>query len=122
MFSKKYTDDLLKERIDKLSQLDKIEFNQRIINENMWIGKILNYQHLIVIVMMIFLSLVINFFIKARMFIYLDLINLAKTEIMLVHDHTSTKEQIVDYPKTITGLCKWSTGKCDFYDTCKPHG
>jgi len=29
MFSKKYQEELLKEKVDKLNQLDKIEFNQR---------------------------------------------------------------------------------------------
>jgi len=51
-----------------------------------------------------------------------SLLELAKTEITLVHAHTSVKEGIIDYPQTITGLCKWSTGRCDFYATCKPHG
>ena len=49
------------------------------------------------------------------------LVELAKREIELIHRHTSSTEEIHDYPKTITPLCKWSTGKCDFYDTCKPH-
>lgn len=51
-----------------------------------------------------------------------DLLELAKKEVNLVHEHTSAKEAIDDYPQTITGLCKWSTGKCDFYVGCKPHG
>ena len=50
-----------------------------------------------------------------------ELIQLAKQEIELIHGHTSITEQEIDYPRTVTGLCKWSTGKCDFYDTCKPH-
>ncbi|PIN76842.1 hypothetical protein COV17_00770 [Candidatus Woesearchaeota archaeon CG10_big_fil_rev_8_21_14_0_10_36_11] len=50
-----------------------------------------------------------------------ELIQLAKREIELIHAHTSLTEQKKDYPRTITGLCKWSTGKCDYYDTCEPH-
>ena len=51
-----------------------------------------------------------------------QLLNLAKREVELIHAHTSITEDKQDYPRTITPLCKWSTGKCDFYDTCKPHG
>tara|TARA_Y100000310_G_C20685841_1_gene818921 strand:+ start:1837 stop:2778 length:942 start_codon:yes stop_codon:yes gene_type:complete len=43
-----------------------------------------------------------------------------KLEIMDVHKNTQSIE-IEDYPRTVTGLCKWSTGQCDFYKTCKPH-
>lgn len=50
-----------------------------------------------------------------------DLLELAKKEIELVHAHTSSKEEMVDYPKKITPLCKWSTGQCDFYHPCQPH-
>ena len=50
-----------------------------------------------------------------------ELIDLAKTEIAAVHAHTSKTEQKQDYPCNITPLCKWSSGKCDFYDTCLPH-
>src|SRR3989344_3840455 len=49
------------------------------------------------------------------------LLDLAKREIESIHTHTSSFELIEHYPQTVTGLCKWSTGKCDFYDTCKPH-
>ena len=51
-----------------------------------------------------------------------ELLNLAKREIELIHAHTSLTESIHDYSRTVTPLCKWSSGKCDFYDTCKPHG
>ncbi|HLC81948.1 MAG TPA: PD-(D/E)XK nuclease family protein [Candidatus Nanoarchaeia archaeon] len=51
-----------------------------------------------------------------------QLMDLARTEIKLIHTHTSATEKKDDYPKTITSLCKWSTGQCDFYDVCKPHG
>ena len=50
-----------------------------------------------------------------------QLMKLAQQEIELVHAHTSNFEQIKDYDRTITGLCKWRTGQCDFYETCRPH-
>lgn len=50
-----------------------------------------------------------------------SLLELAKKEIELIHQHTSSKEHIQDYPRTVSGLCKWSTGHCDFYDVCKPY-
>ena len=50
-----------------------------------------------------------------------QLLELAKREIAMIHEHTSNKEGETDYPKTITGLCKWSSGQCDFYNTCQPH-
>ena len=50
-----------------------------------------------------------------------SLLELARKEIEEIHKHTSSTEQKEDYPQTITSLCKWSTGKCDFYDVCKPH-
>jgi RecB family exonuclease len=51
-----------------------------------------------------------------------ELVELAKQEIELIHAHTAICENAEDYPKTVTGLCKWKTGQCDFYETCKPHG
>ena len=50
-----------------------------------------------------------------------ELLKLARLEIELIHAHTGSTESVVDYPRTITPLCKWRTGKCDFYSTCKPH-
>ena len=50
-----------------------------------------------------------------------QLMELAKREISLIHAHTSSTEQKEDYPKTVTSLCKWSSGQCDFYDVCRPH-
>ncbi len=50
-----------------------------------------------------------------------ELLELAKKEIGLVHAHTSQTEDIKDYPRCVGPLCKWSTGQCDFYDTCRPH-
>ena len=49
------------------------------------------------------------------------LLDLAKREIEFIHSHTSCFEEIEHYPKTITTLCKWSSGQCDFYEHCKPH-
>ena len=46
-----------------------------------------------------------------------DLLQLARFEIEQVHMGTQSKS-IVDYPKTVTPLCKWRTGQCDFYGTC----
>ena len=50
-----------------------------------------------------------------------ELLELARKEIELVHTHTTKFEAIQEYPKCVGPLCKWSSGKCDFYDTCKPH-
>jgi len=51
-----------------------------------------------------------------------DMIKRAKAEIEMIHAHTSITEDINDYKKTITPLCKWKTGQCDFYEICQPHG
>ncbi|MBI2669150.1 PD-(D/E)XK nuclease family protein [Candidatus Woesearchaeota archaeon] len=49
-----------------------------------------------------------------------ELVALAKREIELIHKHTSQSEDIKHYPRCAGPLCKWSSGKCDFYDICKP--
>ena len=49
-----------------------------------------------------------------------ELIQLAKTEIELIHAHTSRTEDPKDYPLCVSSLCRWSTGQCDFFETCKP--
>src|SRR3989338_9951469 len=49
-----------------------------------------------------------------------ELLELAKKEIELIHTHTSKTEQIDDYPRCVGPLCKWSSGQCDFFGTCKP--
>ncbi len=49
-----------------------------------------------------------------------ELLELAKKEIELVHNHTSASEDIEKYPRCTGPLCKWSSGQCDFYETCKP--
>jgi ATP-dependent helicase/DNAse subunit B len=45
------------------------------------------------------------------------LIKDAEFEIEQIHFATES-EQIRDYPKKESGLCRWSTGQCDFYDIC----
>ena len=50
-----------------------------------------------------------------------EMVTNAKEEIELIHAHTGITEQISDYKRNITPLCKWKTGQCDFYTTCKPH-
>ena len=51
-----------------------------------------------------------------------DILNHAKFEIEQIHKHTEENEHILAYKRTITPLCKWRTGQCDFYTVCKPHG
>lgn len=46
-----------------------------------------------------------------------SLVEFAKREVEMMHANTQSKNKI-DYPKHIGPLCKWSTGQCDFYDTC----
>jgi CRISPR/Cas system-associated exonuclease Cas4 (RecB family) len=41
----------------------------------------------------------------------------AAREVLLIHELTSSGE-IEFYPKRTSALCRWNTGKCDFYDTC----
>ena len=47
-----------------------------------------------------------------------QLLEFAKQEIELIHQKTCS-EDIADYPKKKSGLCKYSTGQCDFFDTCQ---
>jgi len=47
-----------------------------------------------------------------------QLVEFAKKEIELVHQNTES-EDIADYPKKPSGLCKYSTGQCDFFDICQ---
>ena len=49
-----------------------------------------------------------------------QLLELAKQEIELVHAHTARSEHIDAYPRTVSPLCKWSSGQCDFLQACKP--
>jgi CRISPR/Cas system-associated exonuclease Cas4 (RecB family) len=48
-----------------------------------------------------------------------SLLALARKEIELIHKLTQSS-QVKDYPRSPSKLCKWSTGQCDFYATCKP--
>ncbi len=42
-----------------------------------------------------------------------------QAELMVEQIHLLTQaESIVDYPRKPSPLCKWSTGKCDFYEKC----
>ena len=50
-----------------------------------------------------------------------SLLEMAKREIAHVHSKTQT-DDINHYPKQLSPLCKWSTGKCDHYNVCRPHG
>ena len=34
------------------------------------------------------------------------------------HHFKALSDNIEDYPKKISNLCKWSNGKCDFYEVC----
>ncbi len=46
-----------------------------------------------------------------------DMVDNARNECTAIHINTKTKD-IADYPKKTSALCKWSTGQCEFYDTC----
>jgi len=47
-----------------------------------------------------------------------DLIQNAKFMIEQVHMSTDGYEEIHQYPKKESPLCRWSNGSCDFYDYC----
>lgn len=62
------------------------------------------------------------YFLKDRpKFIDVDesLLALARREIGLIHKHTQS-DKVIDYPRSPSKLCKWSTGQCDFLAVCKP--
>jgi putative RecB family exonuclease len=46
-----------------------------------------------------------------------SLLEEAEKEVREIHEKTMT-DNIDDYPKKESGLCKWSSGQCDFYDEC----
>src|SRR3989344_3187874 len=48
-----------------------------------------------------------------------ELIKLAEDETKKIHEKTITQEKD-DYKKSPGPLCKYSSGQCDFYETCKP--
>jgi len=41
----------------------------------------------------------------------------ARQEVIAIHLNTKTKD-MKDYPKHVGPLCRWSTGQCEFYETC----
>ncbi|MBW2973818.1 PD-(D/E)XK nuclease family protein [Candidatus Woesearchaeota archaeon] len=47
-----------------------------------------------------------------------QLLEFAKKEIELIHQKTES-DDIKDYPKRPSGLCKYSTGQCEFFDVCQ---
>lgn len=49
-----------------------------------------------------------------------ELLKFARKEIELVHNHTSKTNKIEDYPQTVSNLCRWNSGECDFCRVCKP--
>lgn len=54
---------------------------------------------------------------EKNLFVDETLIEFAKAEVEIMHLNTES-EDIQDYPKNQTPLCKWSTGQCDFYEHC----
>ena len=46
-----------------------------------------------------------------------NLLDEAEDEVRAIHEKTAT-ENIEDYPRHESGLCKWGSGQCDFYDSC----
>ena len=62
------------------------------------------------------------YFLKGEeQFIEVDeaLMDMAKKEIENIHASTQERD-ISHYPKKTSGLCKWRTGQCAFFDICKP--
>jgi hypothetical protein len=44
---------------------------------------------------------------------------LDKARKSIVEHHSKVQQDdFKHYPKRITGLCKWPSGQCDFYDLC----
>jgi len=46
-----------------------------------------------------------------------QLLNLAKNTCQRIHQQT-THDDIKSYPRKPSGLCKYKTGQCDYYDKC----
>ncbi len=46
-----------------------------------------------------------------------QLLNLAKNTCHKIHQQTTT-DNIENYPRQISGLCKYRTGQCDYYQQC----
>lgn len=47
-----------------------------------------------------------------------ELIQNAKFKIEQIHMSTDGMDEIHQYPKKESGLCRWANGQCDFYDYC----
>jgi len=47
-----------------------------------------------------------------------ELLDFAKKEVELIHEKT-VSDDINDYPKKKSNLCKYSTGQCEFYEVCQ---
>ena len=63
------------------------------------------------------------FFLRDRLYLFPveeELLEYARKVLLMVHAHTSVTEDKEGYEKTVGPLCKWKTGQCDFYETCKP--
>ena len=54
---------------------------------------------------------------ELRVTVTRELIEDARREVTAIHMNTRSKD-VRDYPKKTSALCKWSTGQCEFYDTC----
>ncbi len=61
----------------------------------------------------------INFLRHGERFIDVDedLIKMAILECELIQTNTQS-EDINDFPKKTSPLCKWHSGQCDFYELC----
>jgi putative RecB family exonuclease len=59
----------------------------------------------------------LKFGVEKRLPVTRSMVERAKVEIADVRARTKSLD-IRDYPKNVTPLCKWSSGQCDFYDTC----
>ncbi|MBW2998935.1 PD-(D/E)XK nuclease family protein [Candidatus Woesearchaeota archaeon] len=61
----------------------------------------------------------INFLKFDELYIAVDDALIKEAEVACHEIQEKTKfDNIENYPKTITPLCKWSTGQCDFYERC----
>ena len=63
------------------------------------------------------------FFLKDKLYLLpvdQQMLQKARDAIFIVHAQTTRTENKEEYKKTITPLCKWRTGQCDFLEVCKP--
>jgi len=49
-----------------------------------------------------------------------EMLEFALRDIATIHEHTGRSEQVADYPQSPGRLCKWGSGKCDFFNECNP--